>query len=389
MTPAARCAAAIEILDRVMAGAPAERELTGWARGNRFAGSKDRAAIRDLTFDCLRNLRSYAHLSGLPDARGVLIGRMIANGDDISGIFNGVGYGPDALTSEEKEISERTKPDMPRAVSLNLPDWLEAEFNGDDDYSLLLDRAPIDLRVNLKKASLKSAAASLAKEGIETDPVDIAKTALRVRGQTRKIPQSAAYLNGSIELQDAGSQALVEALDIPRDGAVLDYCAGGGGKTLAMAALATGKTTFDAYDLDAGRLEGLKDRASRAGAKIRLLNSDPVLADKRYDLVVLDVPCSGSGSWRRGPDAKWKITPERLEELTDIQAGILNNAADLVNTTGAIAYMTCSVFERENTSQIDRFLSENAGWRVIKRRDFRLAGGSDGFFLTVLERIQP
>jgi len=388
MTPAARCAAAIEILDRVMAGAPAERELTGWARGNRFAGSKDRAAIRDLTFDCLRNLRSYAHLSGLPDARGVVIGHMIANGDELSDIFNGVGYGPDTLSTEERDIANSPKADMPRAVSLNIPNWLEPEFTGADDYSLLLDRAPIDLRVNLKKASLKSAAASLLKEGIETDPVDISKTALRVRGQTRKIPQSAAYLNGSIELQDAGSQALVEALDIPQDGAVLDYCAGGGGKTLAMAALATGKTTFDAYDLEPKRLEALRDRAVRADLRVRLLKTDPVVADKRYDLVVLDVPCSGSGSWRRGPDAKWKITPERLDELTDIQAGILKNATGLVTKTGVIAYMTCSVFERENTVQIERFLRENAGWNTTYQRQFNLSDGSDGFYVNVLIKEQ-
>ena len=230
MTPAARYAAAIEILDRAMAGLSAERELTSWSRANRFAGSKDRAAVRDIVFDGLRNLRSFAHISGLSGSRGVLVGRLINAKEEVSSVFNGEGYAPAPLSDEELEIVNAPKSEMSRAVALDVPDWLEPLFDGDDDYSRLKTRAPIDLRVNTKKSNLQKASRALAADGIETDIVDVAKTTLRVRGETRKIPQTASYKNGAIELQDAGSQALIEALDIPDRTRVLDYCAGGGGK---------------------------------------------------------------------------------------------------------------------------------------------------------------
>lgn len=386
MTPGARYAAAIEILDRTMEGAPAERELTSWARGNRFAGSKDRAVIRDIVFDGLRNLRSYAHLSGLDGARGVLIGRVLALGETPQSVFNGQGYAPALLDAHELDMVAAPKPDMSRAVSLDVPDWLEPLFSRDDDYALLKSRAPIDLRVNLHKSDLSRAKTSLAREGIEVDMLDTVPTALRVRGETRKVPQTAAYLNGSVELQDAGSQALVLALDIPDAGKVLDYCAGGGGKTLAMAALASPDVNFYAYDGDPKRLKALKDRAKRAGVQVQSVVHDPAKSDETYDLVVLDVPCSGSGAWRRTPDAKWKISPERLAELTQVQAEILNNTKGLVGEGGALAYMTCSLFAQENEQQIDRFLKANPTWKQEKSQHIPLAGGTDGFFISILKQ---
>jgi 16S rRNA (cytosine967-C5)-methyltransferase len=387
MTPAARYAAAIEILDRAMAGLSAERELTSWSRANRFAGSKDRAAVRDIVFDGLRNLRSFAHISGLPGARGVLVGRLMNAGEEVSAVFNGEGYAPPPLSDEELEVVNVPKGDMSRAVALDIPDWLEPLFDGDDDYSRLKKRAPIDLRVNTKKSNLKQASRALAADGIETDPVDVAKTALRVRGETRKVPQTASYKNGAIELQDAGSQALIEALEIPEGARVLDYCAGGGGKTLAMGARDVRGVQFAAYDLDQNRLRALRERAQRADVFVKLLKCDPVKDREKFDLVVLDVPCSGSGAWRRSPDAKWKLDENRLAALVDIQAEILRNCSELVNETGELAYMTCSLFQRENESQIDAFLAQNTEWSIARQQNFKLSNDSDGFFLTTLRKL--
>ena len=171
MTPSARYAASIEILDKIIAGAPAERELTIWARGNRFAGSKDRAAIRDLVYDALRNLRSYAHLSGLDGARGIFIGRLIAKNEEINLIFNGQGYGPAGLSDIEQNAVDMQKNDMPYAVQMDIPNWISSKFNDVNNYDILKSRAPIDLRVNLKKITLKSAIAEFveacAKRGVE------------------------------------------------------------------------------------------------------------------------------------------------------------------------------------------------------------------------------
>ena len=386
MTPAARYAAAIEILDRAMAGAPAERELTSWSRSNRYAGSKDRAAIRDIVFDGLRNLRSFAHLSGLNGARGVLVGRLLANDDDVTDVFSGQGYAPAPLSDEEMTTVQSTKPKMSRAVALDIPDWLDDAFNGDDDYARLKERAPIDLRVNLKKSNLSKATRSLALDGIEVDPVEASTTALRVRGETRKIPQTASYLNGSIELQDAGSQALIDAISLPEKGRVLDYCAGGGGKTLAMAGRANAGVEFSAYDIDPDRLKGLRERATRAGVSVKLLRNDPVKSTDLYDLVVLDVPCSGSGSWRRSPDAKWKLDQTRLDVLVQTQAQILNQSKNLVGPGGTLAYMTCSLFACENMNQINTFLQSNPEWHLDLHQTIQLAQGCDGFFVAILKK---
>ena len=387
MTPAARYAAAIEILDRAMAGLSAERELTSWSRSNRFAGSKDRAAIRDIVFDGLRNLRSFAHISGRSGARGVLVGRLLNAGEDVSSVFNGEGYGPLPLSDEECVVVAKPKGEMPRAVGLDVPDWLEPYFDGDDDYARLKMRAPIDLRVNLRKSNLTKAARALALDGIETDPVDVASTALRVRGETRKIPQTTLYKNGDVELQDAGSQALIEALGMPQTGRVLDYCAGGGGKTLAMTARAGNSVQFSAYDIDQDRLRGLRERAQRADIRVKLLKGDPVKDKHKYDLIVLDVPCSGSGAWRRSPDAKWKLDANRLAALVDTQAEILSRCSELLSEDGTLAYMTCSLFKTENEDQIETFLARNPQWALQTQRNFRLADGSDGFFLSTLRKL--
>jgi 16S rRNA (cytosine967-C5)-methyltransferase len=325
-------------------------------------------------------------LSGLDGARGIFIGRLIAKNEEINLIFNGQGYGPSGLSDIEQNAVDMQKNDMPYAVQMDIPNWISSKFNDVNNYDILKSRAPIDLRVNLKKITLKSAIAELKKDGIETETSSLVDTALRVRGETRKILQNKLYLNGFIELQDAGSQALVAQLDCPRTGKVLDYCAGGGGKTLAIASLISNDVSLFAYDKNQSRLKDLKLRAQRSSVKVHLLKEDPTTTNNKYDLVIVDVPCSGSGSWRRSPDAKWKLTEDRLNNLMELQSEILQNTSKLVSLGGTLAYMTCSIFSCENEEQINKFVLNNKSWKITNYKNFELSNKSDGFYLATLSK---
>ncbi|GLQ34417.1 SAM-dependent methyltransferase [Amylibacter marinus] len=391
MTPNARVAAAIDILGRITAGAPAEKELTAWGRANRFAGSKDRAAVRDITFDCLRNLRSYAHTSGLDTPRGILMGYVLQQGGDLGAVFSGEGYAPVQIDAVERAILGRDRPEISAGEEMNLPDWIVPMVPEGtiESRAVFAKRAPIDLRVNLSQISRLDAQAELLSEGIETEILDYTSAGLRVIGQTRKIPQTEIYLRGGIELQDAGSQLLVDMLPIESGAKVLDLCAGGGGKSLAIASLGTDRKIF-AYDIAPQRMDDLALRAKRAKAEIKVLKKSPVGGGDVFDLVLLDVPCSGSGSWRRTPDARWKLSPEKLSELTGIQSQILAEASGLVAAGGTLAYATCSLFDQENEAQIVQFLAENPQWQVIRQERMKLGAQSDGFFVAILGKVsQP
>jgi len=384
MTPAARVAAAIEILQQSLDDAPVERVLTSWARGNRFAGSGDRAAIRDLVFDALRRSRSYAALGGAMTGRGLMIGHFRALGDDPTAVFTGEGYAPAPLTEDERATGRRWE-DLSEAERLDVPDWIVPQLQASlgPDYAPIMealrDRAPVFLRVNLLRTERAAAIAALEEEGIATTPHPLARTALEVVTGARKIRNSAAYLEGLVELQDAASQGVVEALNFPGP-RVLDYCAGGGGKALAMAAQLNAE--IEAHDALIGRMADLPERARRAGARIVTV-ADP---HGPYDLVLCDVPCSGSGAWRRQPEAKWRLTPDRLEELRRIQAEILDRAAPLVASGGVLAYATCSLLAAENTEQVRNFEARTQGWRCLSHRQFTPLDGADGLFIAQLTR---
>jgi 16S rRNA (cytosine967-C5)-methyltransferase len=231
--------------------------------------------------------------------------------------------------------------------------------------------------VNVARITREAAVARLAQDGIGAEPVDWIKTAVKVIENERKIQTSCAYLEGLVELQDASSQAVIEALDLRRGMRVLDYCAGGGGKTLALAAAGV---VVDAHDAAAQRMAGLPDRAARAGAKVRIV-ADPV---GPYDLVLMDVPCSGSGSWRRDPQGKWALTPEGLATLTKTQAAILDRCVRLVAPGGVLAYATCSLLSDENEAQIAAFLARHPGWTASFQTRFSPLQGGDGFFVAKL-----
>lgn len=386
MTPAARASAAIEILDRIQAVAPAEAVLTTWARGNRYAGSGDRAAIRDLVYDVLRRRSSCAIRGGGTTGRALLIGHCRAQGIDLNSIFTGERFAPAPLTGPEAAGGA-----MPSgADALDVPAWLAPDLMHSlgADYAPVMAaqqmRAPVFLRVNLRKASTDDAIAALAREGIVAQPHPLVKTSLEVTENARKIQNSTAYGSGLVELQDASSQAAIASLPL-RDGMrVLDYCAGGGGKVLAMAALAEGR--YFAHDIDAGRMRDLPARAARAGAKVTIL--PPGTASGRYDLVLVDAPCSGSGTWRRTPDAKWRLTRDRLNELIGVQREILEQAAALLAPGGVLAYMTCSLLKAENIAQVE-WVAQRFSCTLRHAARFLPPDGGDGFFVACLDAPAP
>lgn len=382
MTPAARIAAAMPLLDLILAGEPAEKVLTGWGRANRYAGSGDRAALRDLVYLALRRRRSLAALGGADTGRGLMLGALREAGEDPGLIFTGQGHAPAPLGPEDAG----RPPDA--AEALDLPDWLIPAFRqslGPEAEAVahsLRNRAPVFLRVNLLKATPESAIAALARDGIGATPHPLAATALEVTEGARKIQQSAAYLDGLVELQDAASQAVVQELPLVAGSKVLDYCAGGGGKTLALAARLGGPVS--AHDANPGRMRDLPDRARRAGARVRL--EDQPGRQAPYDLVLADAPCSGSGSWRRDPQGKWLLTPQRLTETITVQAEILDRIAPLVAPGGHLAYATCSLLDCENSDQIQGFLGRTSGFSLISQHRFTPQSGGDGFYLAVVRR---
>lgn len=387
MTPAARIAAAIEVLDDWRAGAPAEKVLTNWARSHRFAGSKDRAAIRDLVYDAVRCQRSYAALGGAETGRGLMIGALRAAGADPAEMFSGTGYGPAPLAAGE--VPDTRLDDLGEAERLDLPDWVCARLGdslGDDLAPVaeaLRHRAPVFLRVNLARGDLATARAALADEGIETRPHPLSPTALEVTEGARRVAGSQAFADGLVELQDAASQAVVDVLPLAAGTRVLDFCAGGGGKSLAMAARGA---DVSAHDIDPGRMVDLPTRAERAGVVVNTLLPDAVLAAAPFDLVLADAPCSGSGAWRRAPQGKWDLTPERLNELCAIQSGILDEISSLVGAGGSLAYVTCSLFEAENGGQVAAFLDRHPGWSCGFERRLTPRDGGDGFYVALLTR---
>ncbi|MFN3847056.1 MAG: RsmB/NOP family class I SAM-dependent RNA methyltransferase, partial [Paracoccaceae bacterium] len=343
-------------------------------------GSGDRAAVRDLVYDALRCRRSYAALGGGDHGRGLMLGALRAAGTDPATLFTGDGHAPPPVSPADRG----RLPDG--AEALDLPDWLIPELTHSLGHDLpaiaqaMQRRAPVFLRVNVARSTVSAAVIALMKDGIHTQPHPLADTALEVTEGARKIQTSQAYLAGLVELQDASSQAVVAALPL-RDGmTVLDHCAGGGGKTLAMAARA--KQTLFAHDANPARMRDLSARAGRAGAKVNMVSVPETKAP--FDLILADVPCSGSGSWRRDPQGKWSLTPDRLTQIGAIQDAILDRLAPIVAQGGVLAYATCSLLHSENTGRVAGFLARSPGWTIQKTLRFTPLTGGDGFFLALL-----
>ena len=392
MTPGARLAAAIELLDAILRGEPAGLVLTNWSRRARYAGSKDRAAIRDVVFDCLRQKRSLAHLSGKETGRGLVLAHAFQSGHDLAALFDGAGYNPAAVTEAETSRLADAGP-APDPVRLNYPDFLDVELRqslGTDFepvMAALSSRAPVDLRVNRMKGTRDAAMAALLDDEIAAEPVNGVPTALRVTANARRINGAAAYREGLVELQDASSQAVALGAGVAPGMDVLDYCAGGGGKALALYDAMGGKGRVVAHDIAAVRMNDLPARAARAGARIRVAGpGDAALVRDAFDLVFVDAPCSGTGSWRRTPDAKWRLGPSDLEKLDRVQADILAVASTYARPGGTIAYATCSVLARENGDRVRDLLAHRPDLELARETLHTPVTLGDGFYLAEIKR---
>ncbi len=389
MTPAARVQAAIEILDEVIAsarddGPPADSIVTRYFKIRRYAGSKDRRAVRELAFRAIRAVAERP-VSG----RAAMLA-MVESDATLLDLF-GKPRGPEALGDNETVAEHGT-----------VPSWLGAELSplvGLEEWPALLERAPLDLRVNVARVSRDALLPQI--EGAE--PTGLSPWGIRLPSDSR-VDDHPAFAEGLIEVQDEGSQLIALACT-PLDGSkVLDLCAGAGGKSLALASAAPDAEIL-ATDSNRSRLSKLGPRAERAGALIavRLLNPPhelEELADVRgqADVVLVDAPCSGSGTWRRNPEGRWRLTPERLDRVVALQSRLLDLAAELVRPGGHIVYAVCSLLSREGAGQIQDFLSRRSSWIVeetpIAAGRLDHVGklltpghdGTDGFFVARLVR---
>ncbi len=413
MTPQARIAAAISILDQLGADStPVDRALKSWARSNRYAGSKDRRAISDLVYQAIRQAHQAAALMAAPvtDGRALMLGSLGLAGQDgaaLSALFDGVKFAPPPLTDTERARLEN--PDQGDGLA-TLPQPVTAALTrrcpGGEAVALaaLLARAPLDLRLNTLSGNADKALSLLREEGFEVSAVPGVPNGLRLADAPR-LKDSQAYKMGLVEIQDAGSQIAASLIPAATGQTVVDYCAGGGGKALAIAALLDGKGQVFAHDVAPKRLESLARRADRAKARnIQLFDDAAKLRDqigqmKGADHVVLDVPCSGSGAWRRNPETLWRFSDSRLAELTGLQRQILGEAAPLVKQGGSLTYITCSILPEENEQAVEWFLAENSDFELEPLAEDWPAGQipgtvqlmphltqTDGFFIARLRR---
>jgi len=390
MTPAARLSAAMELLDAILRGEPAERALTRWARASRFAGSKDRAAIRDIVFDCLRQRRSLGWLGGGDTGRALVLARAAAEGEDLDALFTGRGFDPEPVSQAERAALAGDLDAAPRAVRLDVPDFLEDELAAGlgPDFEQVMramqSRAPVDLRVNTLRTNPGAATVALARDGILVEPLPLVPHALRVMQNPRSVAQSRAYTQGMVELQDLSSQFVAHAAGAAPGMTVLECCDGGGGKSLALAAALRGHGRLLAHDANLSRMKDLPERARRAGARIEIVAPGSRGEVPPCDLVFVDAPCSGTGAWRRRPEGKWRLGPADLPRFTGLQDSILREAAGHVRAGGILVYATCSLLERENVDRVRAFLDLHPGWRLLDDRRLSPLDGGDGFYMARL-----
>lgn len=435
MTPGARTQAAIEVLDQIDAeSASADDILRAYFRPRRYAGSKDRRAVRDTVYAVLRHrARLDWWLAGTggvldPSNRQRVLAETVIAGGDPAALFGQGAHAPAPLSAEEGDIAgnlegQALDHDAQAPVTrFELPHWLDDSLRAawgdafEAEARALADPGPVDLRVNVSRVSRDQAAKALRKDGVATEPTPFSPVGLRL-AERADVMHTDAFKKGLVEVQDEGSQ-LVSLLAGAKPGqAVCDYCAGAGGKTLALAdamGLQGGEAggRLVACDTSARRLGRMTERLARAKLADRverhtLVDADPWPADNagRFDAVLVDAPCTGSGTWRRHPEAKWRLTPERLADLTARQDAILDAAAPLVAPGGRLVYVTCSVLRAENEDRVRAFLDRNPGFAVrpaaavwadalktpcpVSGDMLRLgpaATATDGFFAAVLTR---
>jgi len=431
VTPSARLSAAIEVFADIEARRrPAVEALKDWGLSHRFAGSGDRAAIAGLVYDALRRKSSSAWLMGEASPRAVLIGMLRRERGvavaALETLFNGVRFAPAPLTEAEKSaFASDTLADAPPYVQGDYPDWLDPQLSrvfGDEraaEGAALASRAPLDLRINTLATDREAVLPKVAH--LNAEPARWSPVGLRIRqaadAKSPAIHAEPTFLKGQIEIQDEGSQLAALFAGAKPGEQVIDLCAGAGGKTLALAAAMENRGQIYATDTDKRRLAPIHDRIARSGARniqVRTPKSvGDALADLagRADLVLIDAPCTGIGTWRRNPDAKWRIRPGALAERIKQQDAALAHAVGLLKPAGRIAYITCSVLAEENGDQMRAFVGRNPDFSVEKPADMLNALGeraylfsraalisdegvlmtprrtdTDGFFVSILRR---
>ena len=437
MTPGARVAATIELLDEIVSHSerPADLVANAFFRARRFIGGGDRRAVSERAWGILRRygqLTWWLDRTRHPERGGralVAAELMLVEGmgiRDLEALFDGGRYRPSMLDEAEYRALRQMEghslphPEQPDWVRLNVQEWVAPhlkEAYGEAwgrEVAALETPPPVDLRVNRLKGTVAQARAALADEGIDTEPMRYAADGLRLRRRL-SVVAGEAFQNGLVEIQDEGSQLVAALVDGKPGMQIVDYCAGAGGKTLAIAAGMNNKGRVVAMDVLETRLDRSAQRLRRAGAhnvERRAIDADSRKWLKRqagaFDRVLVDAPCTGTGTWRRNPDGRWTLRPQDLEELVPKQAAILDAAAKLVKPGGGLVYATCSVLPAENERQIEAFLERNtdfevvpvaAIWRevlpteppadVAQAQFLRLSPlkhGTDGFFAATLAR---
>jgi 16S rRNA (cytosine967-C5)-methyltransferase len=438
LTPGARVAAAIDILAASASGErPADDTAADYFRRRRYIGSKDRMQVSADVYGVLRHraiIDWWIARASKDEVRPAARSRMIAvltlvdgwKPEDIAASFDGGRFRPEALSAAEARLARGlagrslTHPDMPRAVANDIPDWLEPRLAAvygrrlEDEMAALNAPAPLDLRVNALKADREAARRALAAEHIHAEPTTWSPLGLRLKHRA-PLAGTAAFKDGLVEVQDEGSQVAALLADARPGMRVVDFCAGAGGKTLALAAQMKNRGRLVACDTAAWRLERAGTRLRRAGignVERRVLASerDPWVKHhgKSFDRVLVDAPCLGIGSWRRNPDGKWRCTPQDLAELVVRQGDILASAARLVKPGGRLVYVTCSLLREENEAQAEAFLAAHPDFALypVARAWAETIGGhspggddtlrltparhgTDGFFVTIFERQSP
>lgn len=428
MKPGARISAAIEVLDTIInRHQPVAIALSDWGKAHRFAGSGDRNAIGHLVYDALRRRSSIAWALDADTPRALAIGAAPAayrmGADEVAAACDGSSHAPEPLSETEREGLTRSLNEAPDHIRADVPEWLWPSFvsafgaNAVAEGQRLAERAPADLRVNTLKATREKVLKALAEFGAvatELSPVCVRVPPPAGTARTPNLEAEAAFQAGWCEIQDEGSQVAALMAGAGPRMQVLDLCAGAGGKTLALAAVMQNTGQIYAYDEDRNRLKPIFERVKRAGVRnaqiLRGGDEEALRAlGPRFDLVLVDAPCTGTGVWRRRPESKWKLKPRNIEERQAEQAAVLATARQLVRAGGQLVYVTCSLLPQENSLTVETFLAsapefsllpfgpvwrERLGSEPPTSADGATGGlqltpaahGTDGFFIAILQR---
>ena len=401
MQEISRAAAAINILDDYLSGYPLEKALKQWFEKNRFAGSSDRRNIRDLVFDILRKRLILYYPFQINEY--VENGRILV----LSYLFL---YKKGSFSLEDIKKNKYLSPPInsneliilnninrlvkkaPKNIRLNYPEFLEEKLsqslgeNFNAIMELFLKRAPVYLRINQNKINLKEAKIKLENQGIFSEICPSSNYALKVISGEKLIKNSSSYQLGEVELQDLSSQLTTELIQISSGKKILDFCAGSGGKALAIASRLRNKVDIFAYDLNNLKYKNLIYRTNKAGANITIIDSKQLIKYKNFfDIVFVDAPCSGTGTWRRDPKIKWELNDQKLTLLTKNQYSIIKQASSYLKNGGFLIYVVCSLLEDEGDLIIRKYLLHNKNYSKVKSGIFHPINASDGFYFSVLK----